>query len=241
MTGNGLDGVFLDFFGTLADGDRRTVEAVCASVIERLDLPVSAPEFAEMWSRHFFEAIETSNHDAFRTLAECECDSLNALLATFGKRIDPWPYVEQLVNYWRTPPLHADTLSMLSALAEADLPAYLVTNADQADIEMAVERLGLDSLLAGFVTSEKARAYKPLPTIFELALEQTGWDRARVVHVGDSLHSDVGGAMAAGISAVWLCRPDRISDIGRHQPQNTVKSLTELVPLLLEESSRLLA
>ena len=67
MTGNGLDGVFLDFFGTLADGDRRTVEAVCASVVDRLGLPTSAPEFAEMWSRHFFEAIETSNHDAFRT------------------------------------------------------------------------------------------------------------------------------------------------------------------------------
>lgn len=46
---------------------------------------------------------------------------------------------------------------------------------------------------------------KPFPGIFELALARVGAvDRARVVMVGDSLHTDVLGAHAAGLASVLI-------------------------------------
>ena len=50
------------------------------------------------------------------------------------------------------------------------------------------------------------RAYDGTPA-------RTGWDPRRVIHVGDSLHSDVGGAKTIGLLTGWLCREDRILDV----------------------------
>ena len=81
------------------------------------------------------------------------------------------------------------------------------------------------------VSSESARSYKPEPRIFEAALALTGWSADRVVHVGDSLHSDIGGAHAAGLKAAWVNRTCRISDIGTGQPDFTWNDLRPLVTL----------
>ncbi len=94
----------------------------------------------------------------------------------------------------------------------------------------AIERRGLR--VAGVVTSEDVRSYKPHPAIFARALELTGWRRDRVIHVGDSLHSDVGGARAAGLRAGWVNRAHRIHDVGTQQPDYEFEDLMGLKELL---------
>lgn len=59
---------------------------------------------------------------------------------------------------------------------------------------------------AGVFTSQDARAYKPRKELFELALESTGLEPGNVVHIGDSLSSDVQGARNMGLEAIWLNR-----------------------------------
>lgn len=44
---------------------------------------------------------------------------------------------------------------------------------------------------AGVFTSEDARAYKPRKELFELALNETGLHVDGVIHIGDSISSDV--------------------------------------------------
>ena len=61
----------------------------------------------------------------------------------------------------------------------------------------------------GIFTSEDARAYKPWKELFELALKETGLRADQVVHIGDSLSSDVQGADQVGISAIWVNRGGR--------------------------------
>ena len=56
--------------------------------------------------------------------------------------------------------------------------------------------------------------------MFELALRGTGLGPEEVVHVGDSVNSDVRGAGALGIKALWLNRfgkevPDGVESIAR--------------------------
>ncbi len=221
-----FDGIFLDFFGTIADGDRRAVEGVCARLVADLDLPLAAAALAVAWGDQFYHTIGASNGTRFRTLYECECVSLTATLETFSRRVDPAPYVAGLQDYWRRPPLHGEVHEVL---AQLPVPICVVSNVDQADLEAALAAHGLD--VADAVSSERARCYKPEPGIFELALERTGWARDRVLHVGDSLHSDVAGARAAGLRAAWVNRADRIYDIGTAEPDHVLEDLRGIVKI----------
>lgn len=69
---------------------------------------------------------------------------------------------------------------------------------------------------------------KPDPAIFRFALEKLGFLAQDVWHVGDSLSSDVVGAQAAGIGAVWLNRTAASRHQGDQTPDLEVSSLTEL-------------
>lgn len=58
----------------------------------------------------------------------------------------------------------------------------------------------------GVFTSEDAKSYKPRKELFELALNTVGVSAEEVVHIGDSLGSDVKGASALGINTIWINR-----------------------------------
>lgn len=215
--------LFIDFYGTIADGDRHAVESTCGGIVRDFNLPMSAAEFAERWGRVFFATADTSNHHQFRRLYDCEIISLEQMFRDFGIDADPAPYVAQLLKYWRNPPLHGEAKR---ALSRVSVPVCCVSNVDEHDLGQAAHAHGLK--FDHVVTSERARSYKPDATIFELALDEMGVPPDRAVHVGDSLHSDVAGAQAVGIYAVWIHRDGRISDIGDAQPDCTIRSLIEL-------------
>ncbi len=222
-----LDGLFLDLYGTLTDGDRAAVEGVCADVVRNHGLSVTAGELSVAWGDRFFAAIETANDDAFLTLFDLENKTLVEVMESFGVAVEPTPYVEKLEQYWRNPPLQPEVAEFLR---RCDRPICIVSNADRSDAETALASHGIR--VAELVTSEDARGYKPAPGIFEMALERTGWRRDRVLHVGDSLHSDIGGAIAAGISSGWVNRSHRIYDVGTGRPDHEFADLLQLADLV---------
>ena len=75
---------------------------------------------------------------------------------------------------------------------------------------------------AGVFTSEDAKSYKPRKELFELALKKSGLNADEVIHIGDSLSSDVKGANSLGIRALWLNR------FGKEIPEG-VESITSLL------------
>lgn len=222
-----LDGIFLDLYGTLTAGDRAAVHEASRRVVEDLRLGISTETFAVRWGELFFALVDESNHETFRTLEECERLSLAATAGEFGRVIDPVPYVAILVDYQHRPPIHPEISAVLAAMT---LPICLVSNADIGAAQSALALHGLK--FAHVVTSEEARHYKPHGGIFEFALKRTGWRADRVLHVGDSLHSDIQGAMAAGLHAAWICRDERIHDIGSVTPDHTFTDLRGLQELL---------
>ena len=232
LTGSGtlrrsFDALLIDFYGTIAAGDRQAVEQTCATIVNACDLQTTPQALAINWGERFFRAIEQSNHDAFRTLYECELVSLSETLEGFGKTDDPAPFVAQLETYWRTAPTHVDAIEFLRAV---DLPICCVSNADTEPLLTAIRRHDLK--FDAVVSSEMVRCYKPEEAIFRRALDELNISADRVLHVGDSLHSDIAGASAMGICAAWICRNDRIHDVGDVQPWRTIQSLTELHKLL---------
>lgn len=222
----GYDAVFIDFYGTIAAGDRAAVEATCATIVAGCKLSISPAEFAIVWGERYFRIVGQSNHEAFRTLYECEIASLAEILGEFKVNADPVPFVAQLEAYWRDPPIHEDAVELLD---ELQVPVCVVSNADSEPLHAAIGKHGLR--FDAVICSEEVRSYKPDGHIFRQALDRLGVDPSRAIHIGDSLHSDVAGAQQAGIAAAWICRNDRIHDIGQCKPCHTWSSLTEFKQL----------
>ena len=227
MAAAGYGALFIDYYGTLADGDRHAVETTCARVVADFHLNITPPELAITWGKRFFEEIEVANHDRFLNLYDCEAKTLVETLQAWVGQVDPAPYCDMLKRYWASAPLHPESLE---AIADINLPICCVSNADTEDITASIERHGLR--LDRVITSEDVRCYKPDPKIFEAALSAMGVRPEHAIHVGDSLHSDVGGAARLGMTTVWLCRDDRIFDAGDCTPDHKIHSLRELRRIL---------
>ena len=222
-----FDGVFLDLYGTLTAGDRQAVEAVCAEIVRDHGLSLSAYELSVTWGERFFHLLDFCNGDGFKTLFDVEIHTLRETMAALRVDVDAGRYTEKLQHYWKNPPPQPEVPQFLAAMK---LPICIVSNADHADAAMALTRCEVTP--AYVVTSEVARSYKPDRGIFEMALRRTGWRRDRVIHVGDSLHSDVGGAIVAGIKSGWVNRAHRIHDIGTHMPDYEFEDLMGLASLV---------
>ena len=220
--------ILIDFYGTVCGGDRRAIESTCKRVVDACRLSMSPQRFAVRWGERFFKTIEASNHESFRTLHECELISLSATLSDLGVNADPAPFVAELDEYWRNPPIHPDAVAFL---AELNTPVCCVSNADTEPILTAIDRLGLK--FDHIVTSERVRCYKPESAIFRRALDLLGRTPQDVVHIGDSLHSDIAGAESAGMASIWLCREDRIHDVGKNiKPVWQCASLAEVASII---------
>ena len=120
---------------------------------------------------------------------------------------------DMMFEHWMRPPIFEESKEFFS---KCPIPVYIVSNIDTSDIMCAIEYHGLNP--AGVFTSEDARSYKPRRELFELALSNTGLMPDEVIHIGDSISSDVKGASALGIGTLWLNRfgkavPEGVTDI----------------------------
>ena len=93
-------------------------------------------------------------------------------------------------------------------------------------------RYGSDLELDFLVAAEQFGIEKPSRRIFEIAAEQAGCEVTEMMHVGDSLETDVAGANAAGAVSVWLNWSGDRND-GEITPDYEIRGLAE-VPGLVE-------
>ena len=222
-----FEAILMDFYGTVCAGDHEAVDKACRRIVEAFELPMTAADLAIRWGERFFSVIDRSNHDVFRTLYECELLSLKETLVPLVGAFDPAPFVADLEAYWMSPAVHADAVEFLETV---DVPVCCVSNADTAALLAAIGKHGLR--FDAVISSEMARCYKPQAGIFHHAVDRLGVNPRQVLHVGDSLHSDVSGAAKLGIRTAWLCRETRIHDIGCCEADHTITSLAELPDLL---------
>lgn len=227
---NTLDGLFMDFYGTLVGGVP-PIEAICGRAIDAYGLPLSPSQLCAAWGQGFFAGLDVSNNHKFRTMHRINCDALRECVQSLaGRDIDPEPFVTAIDEWLHSAPVFEETHEVLAELRRRGLRVWIVSNADHAHALKTLEtqRIHVD----GIVTSESARSYKPDAGIFRQGLEQTGWSPHRVMHVGDSLIHDVGGAQALGLRAVWRCRNALPGDLGGIRPDHRIDDLRGLLPLV---------
>ncbi|MEF8851639.1 MAG: HAD family hydrolase [Haloarculaceae archaeon] len=90
----------------------------------------------------------------------------------------------------------------------SDYRVGMVTDGDPWMQSQKLASLGVDERFEVVVHGGHDAPYKPNAEPFHVALGELGVDPENAVHVGNSLESDVRGALAAGLRAVWVPRGD---------------------------------
>lgn len=128
-------------------------------------------------------------------------------------------------------------LNVCRELSDA-YPLYIVTNGNTAIQESRYHGCGLEPYIKEVFISEKIGAAKPSVQYFGLVMEAIGdADPSHYLVVGDSLTSDIDGAIAARMDAVWLDHSGSGDTHGREIPY-IIKDIRELPGLLAGESAR---
>jgi putative hydrolase of the HAD superfamily len=123
--------------------------------------------------------------------------------------------------------LYPETLTVLTALRERGYELGVVSNFDSR-LFPVMRGLGIDMFFDTVTISSMARAAKPAPKIFQIALEKHTVDPEEALHVGDSLRDDVEGATKAGLHALLLDRHEKHKSSG----VQTIRTLDEMRPFL---------
>ncbi|OYN86424.1 HAD family hydrolase [Parenemella sanctibonifatiensis] len=218
-------GLLLDFYGTLVEEDGPAIRSI-VSRIERHRPECSGASLAQAWGQEFARLLATSHGVAFRTQRDLEIESLTIVLTRVGASLDPVELSADQFAYWQSPALRPGAAEFL---ASCPVPVCVVSNIDRADLETAIRNTGLSLPLS--VTSEDARSYKPRPELFEAGLRSLGLGPHEVLHVGDSLGSDVAGANALEIDVAWVNAHGRAAPEGARIVREC-SDLRDLLPLL---------
>ncbi len=120
----------------------------------------------------------------------------------------------------------------------ASYAMYIVTNGSYEPQRTRFIGSGLEPYFLNVFISEKIGVAKPSPAFFAHVMESVGdTDAARYLVIGDSLTSDMDGAAAAGMDAVWLDRAGNRDTHGRDISYiiNDIRELPALMARITEK------
>jgi putative hydrolase of the HAD superfamily len=131
-----------------------------------------------------------------------------AALETVVGEVDPVALQAALTRYDAMrrepiPPL-PDALFTLSALKDAGLKLAILTNGLSETHFAKAEALGVLPFIENVFTPDTLGVAKPDARAFHHVCDFLQTTPEETVHVGDSLVTDVGGALGAGLRAIWF-------------------------------------
>lgn len=107
-------------------------------------------------------------------------------------------------RFWMYAPFYDDVKDFFE---KCPYDIYVISNNGEKYIAEAMKVNHISP--AGIITADMVKAHKPHPTLFKKALEVSGCTVDEVVHIGDSITSDVNGAKAVGIKPILLDRDSK--------------------------------
>jgi len=101
--------------------------------------------------------------------------------------------IQTQFEHWRKPAIFEESNEFLLQL---EVPVYILSNIDTADVLAAMNYHDIQA--TDVITSEDVRSYKPRPEMFMEAMQRRNLKPEEVIHIGDTLTSDVLGAQRVG-------------------------------------------
>ena len=217
-----IKAVFLDYTGTIIEEGGPDGMEMLKRCWKNSDIESMEAMLAYWWKLiKAYEAVSykesyiTEDEIVDRALAECaEKIHLKENIAELHRLCQ---------RFWMYAPAFPDTKEFFD---KCSVPIFVISNNGLSYVEEGMRDKDLHP--AGIICGDMVRAYKPHEEIFLKALEVSGLNAEEVIHIGDSVTSDVAGAVRAGITPVLLDRQGDKSCEG----VTMIHSLTEALPLI---------
>lgn len=100
--------------------------------------------------------------------------------------------------------LYPGALEALALLREKGFRLWLLSNAQRIFTAYELTHLGLGEQLDGIYISSDYRCRKPDGRFFRALIEEQELDIRRCLMIGNDLHTDIGGAKAAGLDTLYM-------------------------------------
>lgn len=214
-----IKAIFIDYTGTIVQENCLAVQEVVMRCYKNSDAK-TPQEVLEFWWSNLKKYEEASYLDTFRTEDEIVDILLGECEKEFNLKEDTEELHKLFQQFWMYSPIYDDVKEFFE---KCKLPIYVITN---NGVQYVQEAMRVNELTpAGIICGDMVRAYKPHKELFEKALEVSGCSAKEVIHIGDSVSSDVKGALSAGIAPVYL---DRAGENNQTEVR-TVQSLLELL------------
>jgi putative hydrolase of the HAD superfamily len=227
-----LDGTLVDTWYAEAEGRAAVARRIAAMGpgIDASAVDSIYREIAEVVWRRALSSQATKTWDGRPVVASI----VGSVLDRFDLRHEADPdvlaglYFDAMRDNYRMYPDAAVALDWL----HGRYPLAVVSNGPSGEQRGKLQALDLERRFDAVLISGEVGVGKPQPGIFEAALERLGAGAGEAVHVGDNVGSDVAGALAAGVGAVWLNRLGMCTDPKGPVADEMITSLEELPRLL---------
>ncbi|BAY21244.1 hydrolase [Calothrix sp. NIES-2100] len=210
--------IFLDAVGTLI-GVKGSVGEVYRQIAQEFDVEVSA----DTLNRAFIESFKAApppifpdadsqdilqrEFDWWRIIALNTFDSAGVL-----KQFSDFSafFSELYIHFGTAEPwfVYPDVLPALVNWRRMGIELGVLSNFDSR-IYSVLQSLGLRDFFTSITISTQARAAKPDPQIFAIALEKHKCSPEAAWHIGDSVEEDYQGAKAAGLRGILINREQK--------------------------------
>ena len=177
------------------------------------------PAVEREWQLGLLQSADLDREAWRRTLSACGCvdESIVELaVATYGVQ------VEQTMRLFDDVPVFFDRMIGRVKLG-------LVSNGATDTQRKRLRGLGIERNFDAIALSGEHAVRKPDPAIFRVALERLEIRPEDAWHVGDSLQTDVAGARAAGMTAVWLNRAGVVAGTNEPRPDLECSSMMQIL------------
>lgn len=141
-----------------------------------------------------------------------------------------------LALYARLPP-HPEVPEALEAIAARGLPLAVLSNANAAMLEAALEAAGLRRLFAHVLSVERVRKFKTAREAYQLGPDAFGRPAQDLLFVSSN-GWDVAGATWFGYPSFWINRSGAPLERLDARPIATGRTMTDLVGFLGETGAR---
>lgn len=226
--------VFFELLDTLIRVERFH-EEVAKLLASELRLPASINEIAEKvqteWTNKYNMLISKG---AYRSLRQLAREVVISVVKQYTLSLSPQEvdYFSNAISsiFVEQAQLYDDVPETITKLGENNVDMYILTNLDNDIAKKILLRHNMLKYFKGVISSDLSRAGKPSLRIYQAALTRAKANKDECVLVSGLLE-DIIGSKLVGLKMIFVNRSDKKTDL---VPDYTVKSLREIIPIILE-------